>query len=180
MFQKLDADGGGTLSIQEITSLFIENGIHMSREEVADMFANAQRKHMVTKHRKQEQTGGGHQGVMLHDLEQKPTEINLKRNLSPEQFKIVASSPSALKEVKHGLKQFKEDLKTKKMLYNYVPVTMDELMTRFLHNIHRNEYMDDLTQNRQLLELNDLKSEHDEAISQGVEKSMQALANLIN
>lgn len=52
MFQKLDADGGGTLSIQEITSLFIENGIHMSREEVADMFANAQRKHMVTKHRK--------------------------------------------------------------------------------------------------------------------------------
>lgn len=82
--------------------------------------------------------------------------------------------------MKHGLKQFKEDLKTKKMLYNYVPVTMDELMTRFLHNIHRNEYLDDLNENRQLLELTDLKSEHDEAISQGVEKSMKALANLIN
>jgi len=41
MFQKLDSDGGGTLSIEEITSLFKENGIHMSQEEVADMFANA-------------------------------------------------------------------------------------------------------------------------------------------
>lgn len=45
-------------------------------------------------------------------------------------------------EVKHGLKQFKEELKTRKALNNYVPVTLDELMTRFLHNIHRNEYLD--------------------------------------
>lgn len=38
---KLDSDGGGTLSIGEITSLFKENGILMSEAEVADMFANA-------------------------------------------------------------------------------------------------------------------------------------------
>ena len=30
MFLKLDADGGGTLDIGEITALFIENGIMMS------------------------------------------------------------------------------------------------------------------------------------------------------
>lgn len=30
MFLKLDADGGGTLDIEEITALFIENGIMMS------------------------------------------------------------------------------------------------------------------------------------------------------
>jgi len=47
MFNKLDEDGGGTLSIEEITSLFKENGIHMSEAEVANMFANAQRMHLV-------------------------------------------------------------------------------------------------------------------------------------
>lgn len=43
MFTKLDTDGGGTLSINEITSLFEENGIHMTKGEVADMFSNAKR-----------------------------------------------------------------------------------------------------------------------------------------
>ncbi len=47
MFNKLDEDGGGTLSIEEITSLFKENGIHMREAEVANMFANAQRMHLV-------------------------------------------------------------------------------------------------------------------------------------
>ena len=41
MFAKLDEDGGGTLDVGEITSLFKENGIFMTEEEVADMFANA-------------------------------------------------------------------------------------------------------------------------------------------
>ena len=41
MFAKLDEDCGGTLSVDEITGLFVENGIHMSEAEVADMFANA-------------------------------------------------------------------------------------------------------------------------------------------
>ncbi len=47
MFKKLDLDGGGTLSIDEITNLFKENGIHMSEAEVADMFANALRMDLV-------------------------------------------------------------------------------------------------------------------------------------
>jgi len=58
MFQKLDQDGGGTLSIDEITSLFKENGINMTPEQVADMFANAQRCHYKQKHRQQMQLGG--------------------------------------------------------------------------------------------------------------------------
>lgn len=32
MFSKLDEDGGGTLDCGEITSLFKENGIHMTVE----------------------------------------------------------------------------------------------------------------------------------------------------
>lgn len=51
MFEKLDEDGGGTLSIEEITSLFKENGLDMSEAQVADMFANAGRMHLVQKHR---------------------------------------------------------------------------------------------------------------------------------
>jgi Ca2+-binding EF-hand superfamily protein len=47
MFDKLDADGGGTLSIDEITALFVENDIHMSEQEVADLFANAIRSDLL-------------------------------------------------------------------------------------------------------------------------------------
>ena len=43
MFDKLDADGGGTLDMGEITALFKKNGIKMSMEQVADLFAEAKR-----------------------------------------------------------------------------------------------------------------------------------------
>jgi Ca2+-binding EF-hand superfamily protein len=41
MFQKLDADGGGTLDCGEIAALFNENGINMSIDQVANMFGEA-------------------------------------------------------------------------------------------------------------------------------------------
>ena len=72
MFEKLDEDGGGTLSIEEITSLFKENGIHMSEAEVADMFANAQRMHLVNKFRMGAK-------IQKHEMEPKSTELNLKQ-----------------------------------------------------------------------------------------------------
>jgi Ca2+-binding EF-hand superfamily protein len=43
MFKILDADGGGTLDMDEITALFAEAGIYATKEEVADIFANAMR-----------------------------------------------------------------------------------------------------------------------------------------
>ncbi len=43
MFLKLDADGGGTLDCGEICALFKENGIHMTIEQVANMFGEAKR-----------------------------------------------------------------------------------------------------------------------------------------
>ena len=39
------------MSIEEITSLFKENGIHMTEEEVADMFANAGKYDLRQRHR---------------------------------------------------------------------------------------------------------------------------------
>lgn len=59
MFAKLDADGGGTLDMGEITALLVENGIHMSVEQVADMFGEAKRMELLNKYRKMVQTGAG-------------------------------------------------------------------------------------------------------------------------
>lgn len=47
MFKRLDQDGGGSLDCGEITTLFKENGIHMSEEQVANMFGEAQREEFV-------------------------------------------------------------------------------------------------------------------------------------
>ena len=52
MFRILDTDGGGTLDCAEITALFKENGIHMSAEQVANMFEEAQRNTSVACQRK--------------------------------------------------------------------------------------------------------------------------------
>ena len=38
MFQKLDADGSNAISMDEMQELFSDNGIVMTREEVAEMF----------------------------------------------------------------------------------------------------------------------------------------------
>ena len=38
MFIKLDTDGSNAISMDEMQELFLENGIDMTREEVAEMF----------------------------------------------------------------------------------------------------------------------------------------------
>lgn len=38
MFVKLDADGSNAISMDEMQELFLENGLKMTREEVAEMF----------------------------------------------------------------------------------------------------------------------------------------------
>jgi Ca2+-binding EF-hand superfamily protein len=52
MFDKLDADGGGTLDMGEITALFQKNGIHMTKEQVANLFAEAKRAEKLERYRK--------------------------------------------------------------------------------------------------------------------------------
>ena len=52
MFARLDSDGGGTLDMNEITALLKENNIIMEVQQVANMFAEAQRKDLVSKHLK--------------------------------------------------------------------------------------------------------------------------------
>ena len=42
MFHKLDTDGSNAISMDEMQELFVENGLSMSREEVAEMFCVVQ------------------------------------------------------------------------------------------------------------------------------------------
>lgn len=82
MFAKLDADGGGTLDMGEITALLVENGIHMSVEKVADMFGEAKRMELLNKYRKMVQTGAGDK-MCANQLKPKPTSLNILQKLTP-------------------------------------------------------------------------------------------------
>jgi hypothetical protein len=178
MFKKLDQDGGGTLSIEEITSLFKANGIHMSPDEVADMFANAMRCHLIHEHRKQLMKFRM-SNVARHLMQSKPTELNLKQQMNPEQFRIVASSPAALGQVKQGLTKFKASLQLKGGCSNYVPTTMDELMGRFVLNIRRLNNQEEFELQRKLLDKPSLRHDSEDAITDSVQKCFQALDNLM-
>ena len=52
MFGKLDKDFSGSLDFAEITALFKENGINMTKEQVANMFAEAFRMDAISNYRK--------------------------------------------------------------------------------------------------------------------------------
>ena len=77
------------MSIDEITSLFEENGINMSESEVADMFANAQRMHLSQRNRQYIQSCKS-SPIPKYMLDAKPTEYNLKMEMTPEQFRVVS------------------------------------------------------------------------------------------
>jgi hypothetical protein len=47
----------------------------------------------------------------------------------------------------------------KKECFNYVPVTMDELMGRFVLNLHRNVHIENFNGSKKVLEVNDLRNE---------------------
>ena len=78
MFKVLDEDGSNSLSIGEITKLFKENGINMTRTEVALMFANAQCTHLQKQFHHNQQTGGKSNPDVLLGLKLKPISLLLK------------------------------------------------------------------------------------------------------
>ena len=71
--------------------------------------------------------------------------------------------------------EFKEYKKGKSDLLNYVPTTMDELMTRFVFNIARSGMKEQFEESRQLLAQPSLLEESEEAIKQSVSGSLGAL-----
>lgn len=74
-----------------------------------------------------------------------------------------------------GLKQFKSELKNRKEFSGYVPVTMDELMIRFIQKFNRNEHIETYNRNKEILEKDNLKGKPDHEISEGVEKTLKSI-----
>ena len=109
----------------------------------------------------------------------KPTELNLKQQMNPQQFKVVASSPAALSQVKQGLMKFKQGLIENGGCSNYVPTTMDELMGRFVLNIRRLNSKEEFEHQRKLLDKPSIRHATDEAIENSVKNCFQALDNLM-
>jgi hypothetical protein len=101
MFAKLDADGGGTLDNGEITALFRQNGIHMSEEQVANMFGEAARMERLNLYRKKVQDGFVDK-LVPSEIDKKTTDHNMTILLNPDSFKTVAKSAAALKSKCHN------------------------------------------------------------------------------
>jgi hypothetical protein len=75
--------------------------------------------------------------------------------------------------------EFKEYKKGKSDLLNYVPTTMDELMSRFVFNIERSGMKEQFEDARQLLAQPSLLEETDEDIKQSVKESLGALQDMM-
>lgn len=84
----------------------------------------------------------------------KDIDFHLNMAIDPHQWKLITKSPAALRSklvsffdqnlaFKHDLKQFRDEMTAKKQSY-YIPVTMDELMARFVTNMARNDLKDKL------------------------------------
>jgi len=58
---------------------------------------------------------------------------------------------------------------------NYIPVTMDELMNRFVLNLKRNEILENFSNSKEIFDKPNLRFDGEPAISHGVEQSMSAL-----
>ncbi len=54
-------------------------------------------------------------------------------------------------------------------LSSYVPVTMDELMSRFVLNLHRKEYNDAFEQSKKVLEQRDIRKLDNKVIAGSVD-----------
>ena len=98
MFDKLDADGSNGIDMDEMTDLFIENGLHMSKQDIAEMFS------IVTKINKgnmskevTQSKKNGHIGVISKDLKEQTIEEKLRLVLSRADFKMVTENPEALR-----------------------------------------------------------------------------------
>lgn len=58
---------------------------------------------------------------------------------------------------------------------NYIPVTMDELMNRFVLNLKRNEIMESFLNSKEIFDKPHLRFDCEPVIADGVVQSMSAL-----
>lgn len=118
----------------------------MTTSQVANMFGEAKREDATSIFRKNMQNGMFNKAD-TRAIQKKSTKFNLSQVMRPDQWKNVTKSPAALKckynliinlAFRNDLKEFRSEMNAKNQSY-YIPVTMDELMARFLTNFERNK-----------------------------------------
>ena len=93
MFAKLDTDGSNSISMDEMQELFLENGLKMTREEVAEMFC------IVKKINDAEwlNKSAARQAFVPKKPYVQTIADKLKLQLSRKDFKMVTERPEALR-----------------------------------------------------------------------------------
>ena len=93
MFGKLDTDGSNAISMDEMQELFLENGLKMTREEVAEMFC------IVKKINDAEwlNKSAAKQAFVPKKPHVQSIADKLKLQLSRKDFKMVTERPEALR-----------------------------------------------------------------------------------
>ena len=93
MFAKLDTDGSNSISMDEMQELFRENGINMTRPEVAEMFS------IVKKINDEEwlNKSAARQAFVPTKPYVQTMADKLKLQLSQQDFKMVTNRPEALR-----------------------------------------------------------------------------------
>lgn len=80
-------------------------------------------------------------------------------------------------EVKNGLSAFKQEQTWPK---NYVPVTMDELMNRFVLNIKRGELLESFNYFKSTLEKDSLRVDSVIDVEDNVKNSISVIKQMLN
>ena len=153
MFYKLDTDGSNAISMDEMQELFLENGLQMTREEVAEMFSIVKK---INDDGWLKKSAARQAFVPKKPYVQTIAE-KLKLQLSLQDFKMVTEKQEALrgKSINSTIMrlfifafQFTElnkvllehrDMMHAQNKREFIPVTIDELMFRFCLNEKRKE-----------------------------------------
>lgn len=111
--------------------------------------------------------------------------------MDPQNWKTVTKSPFALKSkflifgenlflaFKRDLKEFRDEMTAKREI-GYIPVTMDELMARFVTNMERNDCKEQFRTHKVVVQKENLAGVAHDRIEDSIINSMQALKDLLS
>ena len=164
MFAKLDADGSNAIDMEEMKDLFEENGITMTVEQIAEMFSVVKEINDAEWLRK---NSGSSYAAPAFSRPQATLEDKLKLQLSQDDFQMVTTTPQALRELRRELVEFRDTQRAQNN-YEYIPVTIDELMYRFLTTEKRKDIKEDYKEHRSVLLKDSYCSQSNEEITTAV------------
>lgn len=160
----------------------------MTREQIAKMFGEAKRSDLYSTYFKRMQQGL-YSLADNRNIKPKPCDFYLKQQMDPASWKSVTKSQFSLKSkpffvnrlcaaFKQSLSKFRNEQRAKRR-FEYIPVTMDELMARFTTNIEREKNAQTFSQAQQFLWQNSLQQFSREQIEAGIEKTVSSMEKLL-